>query len=61
VFREKYAQPICEVGFMKDMPDFRTPPRGLYLTDSSQPHPDDRTISNSLGLGKSAASAILDM
>jgi len=61
VFREKYAQPICEVGFTKDMPDFRTPLRGLYLTDSSQLHPDDRTISNSLGLGKSAASAVLNM
>jgi len=61
VFREKYAQPICEVGFTKDIPDFRTPLHGLYLTDSSQLHPDDRTISNSLGLGKSATSAILDM
>lgn len=59
VFREKYAQPICEVGFTKDIPDIRTPLRGLYLTDSSQLHPDDRTISNSLGLGKSAASLIL--
>lgn len=59
VFREKYAQPICEVGFTKDMPDMQTPLRGLYLTDSSQLHPDDRTISNSLGLGKSAAALIL--
>jgi protoporphyrinogen oxidase len=59
VFREKYAQPICEVGFTKDIPNMRTPLRGLYLTDSSQLHPDDRTISNSLGLGKSAASLIV--
>jgi protoporphyrinogen oxidase len=59
VFREKYAQPICEVGFTKDIPDYRTPLRGLYLTDSSQLHPDDRTISNSLGLGQSAAACIL--
>jgi protoporphyrinogen oxidase len=59
VFREKYAQPICEVGFTRDIPDMRTPLRGLYLTDSSQLHPDDRTISNSLGLGKSAASLIV--
>jgi len=36
----------------------RTPAKGLYLTDSSQLHPDDRTISNSLGLGKTAASLI---
>jgi protoporphyrinogen oxidase len=59
VFREKYAQPICDVGFTKDIPEMRTPLRGLYLTDSSQLHPDDRTISNSLGLGKSAAAFIL--
>jgi protoporphyrinogen oxidase len=60
VFREKYAQPICEVGFTKDMPDIRTPVRGLYLTDSSQLHPDDRTISNSLGLGEQAAKLVLE-
>ena len=58
VFREKYAQPICEIGFTKDMPDMRTPLRGLFLTDSSQLHPDDRTISNSLGLGKRVAALI---
>ena len=60
VFREKYAQPICEVGFTKDIPEIRTPLRGLYLTDSSQLHPDDRTISNSLGLGKSAAAQMME-
>ena len=59
VFREKYAQPICEVGFTKDIPSMQTPLDGLYLTDSSQLHPDDRTISNSLGLGKRAAELIL--
>ncbi len=59
VFRERYAQPICEVGFTRDMPDMRTPVPRLYLTDSSQLHPDDRTISNSLGLGKRAASLAL--
>jgi protoporphyrinogen oxidase len=60
VFREQYAQPICEIGFTKDMPDIRTPLRGLYLTDSSQLHPDDRTISNSLGLGRRAARLVLE-
>jgi protoporphyrinogen oxidase len=59
VFREKYAQPICEVGFTKDIPSMKTPVEGLYLTDSSQLHPDDRTISNSLGLGQRAAEIIL--
>lgn len=59
VFRDKYAQPICEVGFTKDIPDLKTPLTGLYLTDSSQLHPDDRTISNSLGLGQRAADIVL--
>ena len=60
VFREKYAQPICEIGFTKDVPDMRTPLRGFFLTDSSQLHPDDRTISNSLGLGLKAAALVLN-
>jgi protoporphyrinogen oxidase len=59
VFRDKYAQPICEVGFTKDIPDIQTPLDGFYLTDSSQLHPDDRTISNSLALGQRAAAALL--
>lgn len=58
VFREKYAQPICEVGFTKDIPSMKTPLDGLYLTDSSQLHPDDRTISNSIGLGKKVAEIV---
>lgn len=60
VFRDTYAQPICEVGFTKDIPDIRSPLHGFFLTDSSQLHPDDRTISNSVGLGQKAASHILD-
>ncbi|MBE0557481.1 MAG: FAD-dependent oxidoreductase, partial [Proteobacteria bacterium] len=59
VFRDKYAQPICEIGFTKDIPDIRTPLEGFYLTDSSQLHPDDRTISNSLALGRRAAAALM--
>lgn len=59
VFREKYAQPICELGFTRDIPAMSSPLKGFFLTDSSQLHPDDRTISNSLGLGKQAASLIL--
>ena len=58
VFRDKYAQPICEVGFSKIMPSIKTPIKGLYMTDSSQLHPDDRTISNSIELGRKAAKLI---
>ena len=61
VFRDTYAQPICEVGFTKDIPDIKSPLEGFYLTDSSQLHPDDRTISNSIGLGQKAAALVADL
>jgi protoporphyrinogen oxidase len=60
VSRDKYAQPVCEVGFSKHTPGIETPVRGLYLTDSCQLHPDDRTVSNSIGLGKRVAQLVLD-
>ena len=60
VFRDRYAQPICEVGFSRVMPAIRTPVKHLYMTDSSQLHPDDRTVSNSIELGRRATQMILD-
>ena len=59
VSRDRYAQPVCEVGFSKHKPGIKTPMRGLYLTDSCQLHPDDRTVSNSIGLGKRVAQLVL--
>jgi protoporphyrinogen oxidase len=60
VSRDRYAQPVCEVGFSKHKPGIETPVKGLYLTDSCQLHPDDRTVSNSIGLGKRVAQLVLD-
>lgn len=60
IFRDKYAQPICELGFTKYIPSIKTPIEGLYMTDSYQLHPDDRAVSHSIGLGKEAARLILD-
>ena len=37
----------------------KTPVEGLYLTDSYQLHPGDRTICDSTRLGKDAARLIL--
>jgi protoporphyrinogen oxidase len=59
VSRDKYAQPVCEVGFSRYKPGIKTPIKGLYLTDSCQLHPDDRTVSNSIGLGKRVAQLVL--
>lgn len=60
IFRNRYAQPICEIGFSKHIPDIQTQIPNLYLTDSYQVHPDDRSISNSSGLGIKAARLILN-
>ena len=59
VSRDEYAQPVCEVGFSKHKPGIEAPVKGLYLTDSCQLHPDDRTVSNSIGLGKRVAQLVL--
>lgn len=60
VFRDEYAQPICEVGFSKNIPSIKTPIEGLYMTDSYQLHPDDRAVSHSIGLGKEAARLVCE-
>jgi len=60
VSRDQYAQPVCEVGFSRHKPGIETPVKGLYLTDSCQLHPDDRTVSNSIGLGKRVARLVLN-
>jgi protoporphyrinogen oxidase len=55
VFRDRYAQPICLTDYKETTPGIATPVPNLFLTDSCQLHPHDRTISGSLGLGKDAA------
>jgi protoporphyrinogen oxidase len=60
VFRTQFAQPVCEMGFSRHIPAMRTPIHGFYLTDSYQLHPEDRTISNSITLGRRAATLAQD-
>jgi protoporphyrinogen oxidase len=59
VHRDRYSQPICQIGFSNHKPDMQTPIDNLYLTDSCQLHPDDRAISNSSDLGKNAANLVI--
>jgi len=61
VFRDQYAQPICTVGFTKQVAGIKSPVKGLYITDSHQLYPDDRTVSNSIDLGRKTASLMLQM
>jgi len=54
VFRERFAQPLCLTDYRTTTPTVSTPIPNLFLTDSCQLHPHDRTISGSLGLGLEA-------
>ena len=55
VFRDRFAQPICLTDYRTSTPSVQTPVLNLFLTDSCQLHPHDRTISGSFGLGLEAA------
>lgn len=55
VFRDRFAQPICLTDYKTATPTLSTPVGNLFLTDSCQLHPHDRTISGSFSLGKRAA------
>ncbi len=58
VSRDWHAQAICRRGFLRIMPTHETPVENLYITDSSQYYPEDRTISASVRLGRQVASLV---
>lgn len=55
VTRDAYAQAICPPGFSRRMPAIASPLSGLYVTDSTQLYPADRSISGTIGLAQRAA------
>lgn len=60
VSREANAQGICTVGFKDLVPDHRSPVPNLYLTDSVQYYPEDRTISAAIRLGRRVATLLAE-
>jgi protoporphyrinogen oxidase len=60
VFRAPYAQPIFTTNFVDLIPGHRTPVKGLYVTDSTQFYPEDRTISAAAEQGRKAAALLLE-
>jgi len=58
VTRVQYAQAVCTVGLADIMPSHETPIGGLYITDSTQYYPEDRTISAAIRLGRRVATLI---
>jgi protoporphyrinogen oxidase len=61
--RYRYAQPICDPGYLDRLPPAALPVAGLWVADTSYYYPEDRGISESIGFGrelaKSAASTSL--
>jgi len=53
--RYRYAQPICDPGFLDKLPPVSLPVKGLWVADTSYYYPEDRGISESIGFGRQMA------
>ena len=59
VSRYRFAQPICEPGYLDTLPPMQLPINGLWLADTSYYYPEDRGISESVDFGRKMAKAAL--
>lgn len=53
--RYRYAQPICDPGYLGNLPPVALPIQGLWVADTSYYYPEDRGISESIGFGRKMA------
>jgi protoporphyrinogen oxidase len=53
--RYRYAQPICEPGYLDRLPPAKLPIEGLWVADTSYYYPEDRGISESIDFGRKMA------
>jgi protoporphyrinogen oxidase len=53
--RYRFAQPVCEPGFLNKLPPVDLPINGLWVADTSYYYPDDRGISESVDFGRQMA------
>jgi protoporphyrinogen oxidase len=60
VGRLRYAQPVCEPGFLAKLPKVQTDIAGLQIADTCFYYPEDRGISESVRYGKLMAQALAD-
>ena len=59
VSRYGFAQPICPPAFLDGLPPIRSEINGLYIMDTSYYYPEDRSISESVQLGRNLVNSIL--
>jgi protoporphyrinogen oxidase len=60
VHKTNYAQPVPLVNHSKNIPDLRTPIRGLYFASMSQVYPWDRGTNFAVEIGRKAASIMME-
>lgn len=53
--RYRFAQPICEPGYLDRLPSVGLPLKGLWVADTSYYYPEDRGISESIEFGRNMA------
>jgi protoporphyrinogen oxidase len=53
--RYRYAQPICDPGYLDKLPPVALPVKGLWVADTSYYYPEDRGISESIDFGRNMA------
>jgi protoporphyrinogen oxidase len=59
VSRLKHAQPICYPNFKDMLPPIQTAIEGLQIADTCYYYPEDRGISESIGLGRTMAQTVV--
>ncbi|MFC2164987.1 NAD(P)/FAD-dependent oxidoreductase [Acidobacteriota bacterium] len=52
IFKAPYAQPICTVPFKDKIPPVKTPAEEVYLLDSTQVYPSDRSLNAMITLAE---------
>jgi len=57
--RYRHAQPICDPGYLDNLPPVDLPIKGLWVADTSYYYPEDRGISESIDFGRKMAKAII--
>lgn len=57
--RYDFAQTICPPGFSAMLPPMKTPVAGLYMADTSYYYPEDRSICESVKVGRVLAKTVL--
>ncbi|MEP7199763.1 MAG: FAD-dependent oxidoreductase, partial [Chloroflexota bacterium] len=58
--RTPYAQPIPPVNHSQNIPDIRTPVKGLYFASMSQVYPWDRGTNYAVEIGRRTAKILMD-